>query len=209
MKRVEFDGITLQVPASVYAPREDSFLLAEAVKKFAKGKFLEVGTGSGLSAIVAARKKQVESVAAVDSSASALKAAEKNAAANGVSEKIVLRKSDLFSAVKEKFDCIAFNPPYLPSESTDKTRVPLKRAWEGGASGRVVLDRFLREFVTHLKPTGILLLLNSSVSSSEGGDGNEETRAALEKLGFKVRVVGKQDFFFEHLVVFKAVKQND
>lgn len=210
MKRVEFDGITLQVPASVYAPREDSFLLAEAVKKFAKGKFLEVGTGSGLSAIVAARKKQVESVTAVDSSASALKTAAKNSAANGVSAKIVFRKSDLFSAVKQKFDCIAFNPPYLPSESADKTRGPLKRAWEGGATGRVVLDRFLREFSAHLKPTGVLLLLNSSLSSSrQEGDGNEETRAALEKLGFKARVVGKQDFFFEHLVVFKVVKQND
>lgn len=210
MQRVEFDGIVLQVPTSVYAPREDSFLLAAAVKKFAKGKVLEVGTGSGLSAIVAARKKEVESVIAVDSSDSALKTAGKNAAVNGVAEKIVFKKSNLFSTVKEKFDCIAFNPPYLPSEPADKTCGSLKRVWEGGSTGRAVLDKFLREVKRHLKPKGSLLLLNSSLSSSrQEGDGNEETRTALEKLGFQVRVVGKQDFFFEHLVVFKAVKQND
>ncbi|MEW5955881.1 MAG: HemK2/MTQ2 family protein methyltransferase, partial [Candidatus Micrarchaeota archaeon] len=190
----------------VYEPREDSFLLAEAVKKFARGKFLEVGTGSGLSAIVAARKNRVESVVAVDSSACALKAAEKNASTNGVAEKIVFKKSNLFSAVKGKFDCIAFNPPYLPSDSADRTRGSLRKAWEGGKTGRAVLDKFLRTVRVHLKPKGRVLLLNSSLSSSRGeGDGNDETRAALEKLGFRVRVVGKQDFFFEHLIVFKAL----
>ena len=205
MERVEFDGIVLQVPACVYEPREDSFLLAEAVKKFARGTFLEVGTGSGLSAIVAARKKGVKRVVAVDSSACALKAAQKNAAANGVSKKIVFRKSNLFSAVKEKFDCIAFNPPYLPSDAADKTRGPLKAAWDGGTTGRAVIDEFLRRAGRHLQPRGIVLLVSSSLSSSkQDNSGNAETKDLLEKLGFDAKVLARKDFFFEHLTVFKA-----
>ena len=50
----------------IYQPREDSELLAEAVRKYAKGTVLDIGTGSGIQALEAAKKKNVEKVIAVD-----------------------------------------------------------------------------------------------------------------------------------------------
>ena len=50
----------------VYEPNEDSYLLVEFVKRFAKGKVLDMGTGSGIQAMAAAESKNTDSVLAVD-----------------------------------------------------------------------------------------------------------------------------------------------
>ena len=44
----------------IYEPAEDSHLLAEAVKKFAHGRVLDMGTGSGIQAITAAKSRKVK-----------------------------------------------------------------------------------------------------------------------------------------------------
>lgn len=208
MKQTEFQDISIKTHAKVYEPREDSFLLAEAVAKNSAGDFLEMGTGTGLTAIAAAKNSAVNSVTAADINPYALALAKENAANNGVSkERIKFIKSNLFSSLgSSKFDCIAFNPPYLPAEE-DSTEKFLRNSWEGGKNGRLVLDRFLAGVGRYLKPKGVLLLLNSSLSSSEEvEDGNKETLDRLHKLGFATQVVAKQDFFFEHLIVIKATK---
>ena len=51
---------------SVYEPREDSNLLEKYVRQYAKGKVLDIGTGSGIQAIAAAQNKKVSSVLATD-----------------------------------------------------------------------------------------------------------------------------------------------
>lgn len=50
----------------IYEPREDSFLLLESVKKYAKGNVLEIGTGSGILAFEASKLKDVDLVIAID-----------------------------------------------------------------------------------------------------------------------------------------------
>ena len=50
----------------MYSPQEDSYMLLEQLKKYAKGKVLDMGTGSGIQALEAAKKENVESVLAVD-----------------------------------------------------------------------------------------------------------------------------------------------
>jgi len=185
--------------AEVYQPREDSLLLESAVKRFAFGSVLDVGTGSGVQAIAAARKPEVFGVVAVDVNPEALKLAETNAANAGVRKKIVFKKSDLFSGLaSEKFDCIAFNPPYLPvSEEENVGDVAL----ESGKSGRELTDRFLAEVEKHLNSGGVVLLLQSSASNWK------KTKSALEKKGFRVEVVGEQRFFFEQIVVLMAKRK--
>jgi len=123
----------------VYSPREDSFLLEKAVKENAFGTVLDLGTGSGIQAITAAKNPKVEKVVAADINPAALKTAKENALAQCVSEKIRFAKSDLFSALgEEKFDCILFNPPYLPvSEDENAGDIAL----ESGESGREVSRR--------------------------------------------------------------------
>ncbi|MBI4439449.1 methyltransferase, partial [Candidatus Woesearchaeota archaeon] len=81
----------------IYEPAEDSYLLAEAVKKFATGRVLDMGTGSGIQAITAAKSRKIKSIVAADISQEALKYATAEAAKEGVKGKITFSKSNLFS----------------------------------------------------------------------------------------------------------------
>ncbi len=197
---VEWRGVKLVVPEGVYEPREDSFLLAEAVEEFAEGSVLDMGTGCGIQGIIAAGKTSVGKVLACDVSEKALAAARLNAEANGVAGKISFVKTNLFSAVKNEFDTIAFNPPYLPTEPGGK-KFPDAVAWDGGRGGRKVVDRFLEEFQSHLAPGGKLLLLSSSLS------GTRETLERLGAAGYGTEIVGEKSFFFEKITVIKAERE--
>ncbi|MFH0973178.1 MAG: HemK2/MTQ2 family protein methyltransferase [Candidatus Micrarchaeota archaeon] len=197
------DEIILGFSPSVYEPAEDSELLAEAVASDAgvRGVVLDVGTGSGLQAIVAARKRGVARVVATDVNPEALKLASENAAANGVAGKIVFIESDLFERVPhKKFDCVVFNPPYLPTAKKEKVRGTLNAAFDGGgAKGRRVTDRFLRGVKRFLAPNGVLLLVQSSLSDYRA------TIGFLERAGFRTRVAASRRFFFEEIVVLRGV----
>ena len=74
----------------IYKPREDSFLLQKQVKKFAEGRVLDMGTGSGVQAITAA--ESAEYVLAVDVNPEAVECARKKG--------LNVIQSDLFESVK-------------------------------------------------------------------------------------------------------------
>ena len=130
-----------------YLPREDSLLLVKHMKKYASGKkdVLEMGTGSGIVAIEAS--KYAKNVLAVDINPKAITLAKKNA--SGI-KNITIKKSDLFSNINSnnKFDLIAFNPPYLPYHKDDPDV-----ALDGGKHGYELLGKFLNQinlnFFTH------------------------------------------------------------
>ena len=71
---------------------------------------LDMGTGSGVNAILAA--KRGARVVAVDINPHVLEAARDNARRNNVAGLVEVRYSDVFSAVEEQFDLIIFDPPY-------------------------------------------------------------------------------------------------
>lgn len=189
-------GVKIKTSENVYEPREDSEMLAKAVKKNAFGDFLDIGTGSGLQAIIAFKNKKVKSVTAVDISAAALKEAKKNAKANKA--KIRFKKSNLFSNIKESFDCIAFNPPYLPTSKGEKLSGKINLAFDGGASGRKVSNEFIKRVKKHLKKKGIILMVGSSLSNYE------KTINNLKKLGFETELIDRKNFFIEEVVIIKA-----
>ena len=76
-------------------------------------------------------------------------------ALNDVRSKIDFYPSDLFTALNEnaRFDLILFNAPYLPSEEGEE-ETWIGRSWAGGANGRQVVDRFISQVPSHLKPAG-------------------------------------------------------
>jgi release factor glutamine methyltransferase len=193
-----FNGIELEVPDTVYYPREDSILLAEALSSYnIRGKCLEMGCGSGLSSIVMARAGG--DVTAVDVDEEAILAIKKNAEINGVSLDVV--KSDLFDEIdkNEKFDLITFNPPYLPEGQEDymKYLKDIKHQVFGGKTGREIIARFLKEAGFHLNKNGKILLQISTATDIE------KTIDMCNEHGFSASVIARKKIPWEELVVIE------
>ncbi len=140
---------------SIYEPQEDSTMLEKYVRQYAKGKVLDVGTGSGIQAIAAAQNKNVSSVLATDVQKGVIEYCKKNIK----NKKIKFIQSDLFKNIKGKFDIIIFNPPYLPQELKLKDLTIA-----GGKKGYEVIERFLNEVNNFLKIDGIILIVFSSLT---------------------------------------------
>lgn len=176
-----------------YYPEEDSFLLLACLEKeLEKNKGIEtaldLGCGSGIQGLGLALKGV--KVVCVDANEKALENAKKNFEREGL--KGEFKVSDLFSKVKEKFDLISFNPPYLPSDGIKYKDL------EGGEKGREVLDKFIEKFPEHLNGKGVCLFLQTNLN------GVKETEEKLEQAGLKFEIVGRKKLFFEELLVFKA-----
>ncbi len=178
---------------SVYDPQEDSTMLEKWVRKYAFGKVLDVGTGSGIQAIAAAQNLEVSSVLATDVQKGVIGYCRKNIK----NRKIKFVQSDLFEKVKGKFDTIIFNPPYLPQELKLKDLTT-----EGGKKGYEVIERFLNNANGFLNPGGIILVVFSSLTKKDKVE--EFIRNNL--LDFEE--LERQHIFFEDIYVY-LLKKND
>lgn len=108
----DYLGATIVVPPQVMPITPQSHLLGEQVLAEAGPgqRVLDLGTGSGVNAVLAARRGA--EVLAVDINPHALEAARHNAERNGVAARVEVRHSDVFSAVDGRFDLIVFDPPF-------------------------------------------------------------------------------------------------
>jgi release factor glutamine methyltransferase len=181
----------------VYEPAEDTFLLADSIAINEGEKVLDMGTGCGILAVLAAEK--AEKVVAVDVNPHAVTCAKKNAELNGVAAKIDARLGNLFDAVAfdEKFDLILFNAPYLPVEE-DEGKGLIEVAWDGGRTGRKVIDRFIDNVLEYLAEEGRVLLVQSSLSNVE------ETLKRFLQHNLHAAIVNKKKVAFEKIVVIEA-----
>jgi release factor glutamine methyltransferase len=170
----------------VFRPRSDTWMLAAHLRAHLRpgASVLDVCTGSGAIAIAGAQVG-AGAVTAIDVSRRSVLTVRINARLNGVQVRAL--RGDLFAPVAgERFDAIASNPPYLPSDDADLPRRGPERAWEGGTDGRALLDRICAEAPSHLNPGGFLLLVHSSVC------GLEPTIGALERAGLAVEVLERR-----------------
>lgn len=196
-KIVFYNGIRFLVYPGIYEPAEDTFLIADNLDVRRGERVLELGTGCGLLAILAA--KRGAKVVATDINPLALECARTNAAENLVSNQIDFRCGDLFGPVGgELFDVIIFNPPYLPVEPHEKFNDTLEIAWDGGKDGRKVIDRFLEELPLHLELGGRAIFVQSSLSDPL------KTIRFLEA-NFEFKTIRKK-VFFEELFLFQCTK---
>ncbi len=154
---VRVAGLRLRVPAGVCPPvllpgLSFASLFQESLKALPRGaRVLDVGTGCGLLALLAARGGGT--VTATDLPGVPLGVVEENARRNGLPSPRLLT-GNLFAPVAgERFDLVLFNPPFHFGRPRDER----DRSYFGGAEGEVV-RRFLEDLPEHLRPGGAALM---------------------------------------------------
>ena len=186
-------GIPLLVTPSVFnpkVPRTGAFLAAHLDSRVVarEAEVLDMGTGSGVCAIFAARHAQ--RVVAVDVNAAAVRCARINTWLNHLEHRLEVRQGDLFAPVAgERFDLILFNPPFLRGMPRDDR----DRAWRSSD----VAERFAAGARHHLKPRGAALVLLSTFGDAA------HFLAEFRKQQFSISVLAQRRLINERLVIFR------
>lgn len=163
-------GHRFMVDERVIIPRSPiSELLADALQPWvadpeAIEQALDLCTGSGCLAILAAHAFPNAQVDAVDLSADALDVARENIALHGLEGRVHAVQSDLLDAIpaEQQYDLILCNPPYvnqgsmdvLPQEYLHEPHMALA----GGDDGMDLVRRILRDAPSRMAPDGLLVL---------------------------------------------------
>ncbi len=182
----EFFGMPFRVTPDVLIPRPETEHLVEKVVELAAGfselRIIDVGTGSGAIAIAIAKQLPQAQVTATDLSEGAIAVARENAARNGATVRFL--SGNLLAPVQqEKFEIIASNPPYVPSEEKALLAVEVRDhepelALYGGADGLGIYRRLIPAAFAQLTDGGWLLL--------EMGFGQaERISSMMSEAGFK------------------------
>ena len=190
---VTVEGRPYTVTPEVFNPKlyVTTTLLASCLRVSRGDRVLDMGTGSGLLAIEAARCAR--EVVAIDINPEAVRCAEENARAHGVSDRISVMQGDLFTplAEDEVFDVILFNPPYLDGSGKSLFDYaiydPDKR----------VVGRFLKEAKSHLAPSGYIQMVYSSIADPR------RVLTLAQESGFMCVVVMQKRVLFERFFVFE------
>jgi len=162
-------GHSFYVDERVFVPRSyigellEGGLSAVVADREAVGRVLDLCTGSGCLAILAALAFPKARVDASDISDDALAVAQRNVADYGLEDRVRLMKSDLFPAVgAARYDLIVSNPPYVGAAAMaafpPEHRAEPHLAHAGGKDGLDIVRRILREAGRHLTPGGALVV---------------------------------------------------
>ena len=127
------------------------------------GNGLDLCTGSGCLAILAALAFPNAEIDAVDISPDALEVAQRNVADYGLQNRVHLIESDLFANLKDRrYDLIISNPPYVDAESVaalpQEYRHEPQLALGSGADGLDATRIILKQAAAHLNPGGLLIV---------------------------------------------------
>lgn len=184
--RAWFAGLEFEVDERVLVPRSPlaEFLAAGGAPWLAAERVervLDLGTGSGCLAVVAALAFPAARVDAADISPEALAVATRNVARHGLGDRVRLVHSDHFDALAgERYDLIISNPPYIPAPRLRE--LPEEYAHEpalalvSGDDGLDSVRAILQDAASFLRPGGVLVV--------EVGEVEEAVAAACPELPF-------------------------
>lgn len=164
----EFWSLNFKVAKDVLIPRPETECLIEEVLRFysfpSDGlRICDIGTGSGVIAIVLAKELPSVRVMATDNSAGALAVAAENALRHGVAGRIDFFKTDILAGVSGDFDVICSNPPYIsddeyPSLPEGIRNFEPREALVAGAKGLAVHRKIIAEGTRRLKAGGRIFI---------------------------------------------------
>ena len=176
MGECEFMGYDFYVDERVLIPRQDTECLvelavesirkkkvklgqeySEAEQKSTKVKVLDLCTGSGCIGISVEKLCPDAEVTLADISDGALSVAKKNA--QNLCADVTLVKGNLFENIKDRFDYILSNPPYIPSKVIEGLMPEVKEyeprlALDGEADGLSFYRKIINEAPDYLNPNG-------------------------------------------------------
>ena len=169
----EFYSLPFRVTPDVLIPRPETEQLVVCLLDLVRAqprpsnriRIVDVGTGSGVLAVCAAKHVPNSEVVALDINRAALDVAQSNARHHSVADRVEFLVSDLLDAVStsEPFDFVLSNPPYV-SESeyaalSDEIREHEPRtALVGGVKGTETIERLVPAAASTLKPGGWLIM---------------------------------------------------
>lgn len=167
--------------------------MAENLEIKPKNEVLDIGTGSGVLAIIAAKK--AKKVVAIDINQEAIKYAQKNARINGVENNTTFLHSDLFSSLnpKDKFDVIIFNPPYLEGRPKNEFEKALYDP------DKKIIIGFFKQAKNFLKPGGYLQVLYSSMAEPE------KFLQAAHDYNWHETIIAQKKFLAEEFTIYRFI----
>ena len=167
----EFWSLDFKVAPSVLIPRPETETLVESLLAMYTAtsvngpvRILDIGTGSGIIAVVTAREISESRVTATDFSSEALSVARENASTHGVLDQISFVQADLFVGAPEPpYDFIVSNPPYIKTGCMHDLMPDIRdfeprTALDGGIDGLDFYRRIVPDALNHLKTGGGLIL---------------------------------------------------
>jgi len=194
------NGLEIESDFEVYEPAEDTFLLLETLDVQPHDSVLELGTGAGLIALECARKGA--KVICSDINPFAVRLTRRNIERNQrlLKGPIEVRQGDLFHVLRpsERFDKIVFNPPYLPTKSSERVGGWFDVATDGGRDGLRLTRLFLHEVTKHLLEHGHASFIFSTLSNRS----SLEKTLNQEHLSFEIRT--RRNFEGEELDVYEV-----
>ena len=209
--RREFYSLPFQINRDVLIPRPETehlvirlLDLAAEHDAGAAPRIADVGTGSGIIAVCAARAIATARVTAIDRSAAALEVARANAALHQVSDRIDFLEGDLLAPVSAdaRFDFVVSNPPYVTTAEMEQLSPTVRnfeprQALEAGAKGTEVIERLIPQAAERLRSGGHLLMeispmLDQAVRALIKADERFEPGPTRKDLAGQARVVQAQ-----------------
>jgi release factor glutamine methyltransferase len=198
-----FGGLEFVVNPAVLIPRPETELLANLAAQRAQAldrplRIVDLGTGSGIVAVLLARQCPRAEVTATDISAAALDVARANAARHGATVRFL--EGDWCAPLgDERFDLIVSNPPYvvdgdphlalngLPFEPPQALSDGVK-----GGDGLACIRRIVAAASRHLEPDGWLLM-------EHGYNQAAAVRELLSEAGFREAASWRDDAGIERV----------
>jgi release factor glutamine methyltransferase len=174
-------------PASTY-----SLILAENIPDLTGKTVVDLGTGSGILAIVASLQGAIK-VYLLDTYDKAISLALENGERNGVRDRFIhlpIGTTMLPLPVGAKVDFILSNPAQLPLPQQERENSP----FYAGPDGRSMIDALIREAPTKLNPSGHLLITHNSLANLR------KSLDMLKSVGLRPRILAERSIPFRPFI---------